>query len=197
MISGADVAQVKPYNYEYLWSFLHEQEIELVSHFSRVFSYYFAQITKTVLFRSGCSLLFGIPLQHAFISVFGLYFIWLKYLVWTNTVSPLYNGLLPDKETSSLLNIKEKLSEINFQSTFIVIKKRTNLYHSVMFPSATALRIDSQNALISISRDSQYLIFMFKTFIYLLICHNPQTKLKNLTEKLLSLGWLKGRRRLN
>lgn len=61
--------------------FLHEQEIELVSRFASVFSYYVAQIPKTVLFRSGWSLLFGIPLQHTLASVFGLYFIWLKYLV--------------------------------------------------------------------------------------------------------------------
>ena len=110
MISGADVAQVKLHNYEYLCSLSsHEQEIELVSRFASVFSYYVAQIPKPVLFRSGWSLLLEIPLQHALTSVFGLYFIWLEYLVPTNTVSSLYNGLLPQKEISSLLNIKENL----------------------------------------------------------------------------------------
>jgi len=75
----------------------------------------------------------------------------------------------------------------NFQSTFIVIKKHTNLCHLEMFPSATPLRYDSKNALISFSRDSVYLIFTFKKLIYLFIYHNPQTKFKNLTEKLLFL----------
>lgn len=177
--------------------FLHEQQIELVSRFASVFSYYVAQIPKTVSFRSGWSLLFGITLQHTLTSVCGLHFIWLKYLVWTNTVSSLYNGLLPQKEISSLRNIKEKLSQVHFQSTFIVIKKRINLCHLEMFSSATALRIDSKNALISLSKKPEYLIFMFKKLIYLFIYRNPQTKFINLTEKLLCLEWLKGRRRLN
>jgi hypothetical protein len=148
VISGAYFAQVKPHNFEYLCSSLLEQEIELVSRFAGVFSYYVAQIPKIVLFRSVWSLLFGIPLQHVLISVFGLHFIRLKYLVLTNTFSSLYNGLLPQMETSSLLNIKEKLSEVYFQFTFILIKKRTNLCHLEMFPSATALSIGSKNALI-------------------------------------------------
>lgn len=175
---------------------LHDQQIELVRRFASVFSYYVAQIPKIILFQSGWSLLFGIPLQHTLNSVFGLYFIFFIYLVWTNTVSSLYKGLLPQKEISSLLNIKEKLSEVHFQSTFIMIKKRTNLCHLETFPSATALRIDSKNTLISLSRDSEYLIFMFTKLIYLFIYHNPQTKFKNLTEKLFSLESQQGRRRL-